>query len=70
MTLPEDTVVYVDLQMTVEQAVELLQLTKSLKDKHPNLASVFDAIEREATMSLEYNAEYIPGTLKKRIGPH
>lgn len=68
--LPDDTVVYVNLQMSDEQAVELLQLTDSLKGKHPNLASVFEAIEREATMSLEYNAECIPGTLKKRIGPH
>ncbi|WOF81992.1 hypothetical protein P5704_024670 (plasmid) [Pseudomonas sp. FeN3W] len=70
MTLPDDTIVYVDIQMSDEQAVELLQLIRSLREKHPNLVSVFDAIEREATMSLEYNATCIPGTMKKRTGLH
>lgn len=46
MTLPDDTIVYVEIKMSDEQAVELLQLIRSLREKHPNLVSVFDAIER------------------------
>lgn len=55
MTPPENTV-YCDLQMTIEQGVDLLQLIATLQasGKHPELDQVFAQIQRELQSSIEF----------------
>lgn len=62
---------YCDLQMTTEQGLELLELAKQLRadGKHPRLDSVFHQIQQEIESSVDYNANYVPFSLRRRQ-PH
>lgn len=57
--------IYCDLEMQAETAVELLKFLELHRATVPSLASLFDDIERQVTDSLEYEARYVQGTLRK-----
>lgn len=57
--------IYCDLEMQTETALELLKFLELNRASTPALASLFDEIERQVTDSLEYEARFVPGTLRK-----
>jgi len=57
--------VYCDLAMDTETALELLKFVKAQQASQPALAQLFDEITQQVTESLEYEAQYVPGSLRK-----
>jgi hypothetical protein len=57
--------VYCDLEMETETALELLKFLELHRASTLLLTSLFDEIERQVTDSLEYEARFVPGTLRK-----
>jgi hypothetical protein len=57
--------VYCDLEMDTETALELLKFVQSHQASQPALSQLFDEITQQVTASLEYEAQYVPGSLRK-----
>jgi hypothetical protein len=57
--------VYFDLEIESDTALELLRFLQLHRASTPALAPLFDEIERQVTDSLEYEARFVPGTLRK-----
>lgn len=57
--------VYCDLAMDTETALELLKFVKAHQASQPALAQLFHDIAQQVTASLEYEAHYVPGSLRK-----
>ena len=57
--------IYCDLTMDAETALELLKFVQAHRVSEPALVQLFSDIERQISDSLAYEAEYIPGTLRK-----
>lgn len=57
--------VYCDFTIEAETVLELLKFLELHRASTPALALLFDEIERQVTDSLEYEARFAPGTLRK-----
>jgi hypothetical protein len=57
--------VYVDLEMSTDTALKLLKLIEQQKGNYPDLRGLFSEIERQAKDSIEYESQYVQGTLHK-----
>lgn len=57
--------VYCDLEIESETALELLRFLQLHRASSPSLAPLFDEIERLINDSLDYESQYISGSLRK-----
>lgn len=58
--------VYVDVQMTTETALKLVDFLQQHRDSQPELTELFGEIERQALDSIEYEAHYKEGTFDRK----
>lgn len=58
--------VFVDLEMSTDTALKLLKFIAQQNSSDPDLCSLFSEIERQVLDSIEYEAQYAPGTLHKK----
>lgn len=59
--------VYCDLTMDTETALELLKFVQTHRASEPALSQLLGDIERQVTDSLEYEAQYVAGSLRKSL---
>lgn len=57
--------VYCDLEMDTETALELLKFVQSHQAFQPALSQLFDEITQQVTASFEFEAQCVPGSLRK-----
>jgi hypothetical protein len=58
--------VYVDLEMSTETALKLLTFIRQQDGSESDLTTLFEEIERQVLDSIEYEAQYVEGTLQKK----
>lgn len=58
--------VYVDLEMSTETALKLLEFIRQKDGSESDLSSLFAEIERQVQNSIEYESQYVQGTLHKK----
>lgn len=58
--------VYVDLEMNTETALKLLAFIRQQDGCESDLSSFFAEIERQVQDSIEYEAQYVQGTLHRK----
>ena len=58
--------VYVDLEMSTDTALKLLEFIAQQDGSDPDLCSLFSEIERQVQDSIEYESQYVQGTLHKK----
>ena len=57
---------FVDLEMSTNTAVKLLKFIAQQEGSDPDLGSLFLEIERQVKDSIEYESQYVQGTLHKK----
>lgn len=64
MSASDDDTVYCDIQMPVARGRELLQLVTKMRESgaHPNLDTVFQHMQHELSMSIEFVEDHQTGT--------
>lgn len=58
--------IYVDIQMTTETALKLLEFLRHHRSNQPDLDELFGEIERQALDSIEYEAHFKESTFVKK----